>query len=138
MATLQQIRDKIDPILADLATKIDARQAVYFANNGEYFQGKWTHQAEPVDGVDTTPDNLADTPTNIQTRWNQLLAGVDLPAQLPMRIKCDVYQNAAGWGYWLTVQVKLLNGDVWQRSRNMQGNETQNTEAWHKVNVVGV
>lgn len=133
MATLVQIRDKVDPILADLATKIDNRQQVYFANNGQYWQGKWTSLNPPVDGADTTPDNLTDTPTNITTRWNQLLAGADLPSQLPMRLRCDVYENVVGWGYWLTVQVKLLNGDVWQRSRNMRGDETQNTQAWHKV-----
>lgn len=135
MATLQQIRDKIDPILATMATAIDNRQAVYFANNGEYFQGKWTHSTEPVDGADTTPDNLTDTPTNISVRWNQFLQGLELPSQLPMRIKSDVYKAPGkdGHGYVLTVQAKLLNGDVWERSRNMQGAETWRTEGWHKL-----
>jgi hypothetical protein len=133
--TLQQIQDKVNPLLVTLATAIDTRQATYLTNNGEYWQGKWTHTAEPVDGADTTPNNLADTPTNITTRWNQILQGAELPAQLPMRIKCDVYKapGANGWGYVLTVQVKLLNGNVWERSSNRVGPETWRTQGWHQV-----
>jgi hypothetical protein len=133
MATLTQIRNKVDGVLTTLAPTIDNRQVTYFANNNQYWQGKWTHTTEPVDGVDTAPNNLTDTPTNISVRWNQILQGVELPAQLPMRIRCDVYEAPGGWGYVLTAQVKLLNGDVWQRTSNRVGPETWRTQGWHQV-----
>lgn len=130
--TLQQVKDKIDPILATLATNIDARQATYFATNGEYWQGGWSHTTQPTDGTDTSPDALNQIPTNMTLKWNQILVGAEWPAQLPMRIRADVYNNGT-WGYYLTVQVRLLNGNLWERSKNMRGTDTSKTVGWHLI-----
>ncbi len=138
MATLKEIQDKVDPILAALATKIDTRQVAYSsARGGRYFQGLWTSSGNIKDGVDTAPNRLSGKPTDQTESWNDFLQAGDLPSTLPCRLECNVYRNGSGWGYYLAVEIETQSGDVYRRSRNMRGSDSAHTVAWRKLVAKG-
>lgn len=128
MATPAQIRSTIDAQLAGIWTKIQARQAVRFANTGNYAQFLWSHTAAPADGVEAAPDGTA-KPTNEAAGWQAVLA--DLLPTMAFRLRIDVYDGPSGKGYVATAQVKFGN-QVWERAQN-SGPETWRTRGWSRV-----
>lgn len=131
MATLSQVRTRVDAWLADKWPVLVARQETYFANHGHYWQGVRTHtfdlnHTSQTDG-DSSPDNLNSRPTDVEESWTTLFPaweGVSIPAVL----KVDVYDGPLGKGWVATVWV-AYNGTVYRRSRNV-GPWTERTEAW--------
>jgi hypothetical protein len=134
MATLLQLRTRVDAWLADKWPTVVARQDNYLANRGHYWQGLLTHTIVPthtnsVDG-DAVPDRLVVHPTDVFEDWKTAFPewdGVNIPAAL----KIDVYDGPQGKGWCATIYIRY-NGTLYSRSRNV-GPESERTEAWHVV-----
>lgn len=134
MPTLQEVKDIVDGWLAARWPTLQNRQALYFASHNKYFQGLWTHGTMPVDGIDSTPDNITAKPTDQAETWADF---VTLPSQFPCSLSLEVYQNAQGWGYVATVRVFVLALDrIYERSQNGAGSETFRTDPWHQVTLL--
>lgn len=132
MATLTQLRSRVDNWLAGYWPAVQARQTAYLASHGHYWQGLATTTIVPnhltAGFVDSVADRLASKPTDQVETWLNFLAeldGVALPAQLTV----DVYEAAEGHGYVATVTAQY-NGVTYSRSQNV-GPQTQRTLDWH-------
>lgn len=124
-----EIKTKVNGVLNTLWTAIQNRQTTYLANNGKYWQGKWSHSLAPAEGNDVAPDRTnIDKPTDIAEKWTDLFT---VPAVMPCSIKVDVYSGPLGIGYVGTVIVRIL-GETWTRSQN-SGPETWRTDGWSKI-----
>jgi streptogramin lyase len=134
MATLNQVRTKVDDWLALKWPTVKSRQQTYFDNHGRYWQGLITHSSVPVfttnsDG-DAIPDDLSFKPTDGLLSWEDIFPDWE-GALLPCAIKIDVYDGPQGMGYVGVVFVRY-NGTVYSRSQNV-GPESSRTKAWHIV-----
>lgn len=138
MATLQNVRDRVDTWLAARWPTVQARQTAYAAtHNGRYWQGLVSAANIPnhLTGgfADAIADRLGGKPTDQSETWLDFLPeinGVAIPAAVTM----DVYQTSAGWGYVATI-FAALNGTAYTRSQNV-GPETGRTVAWTQVAAV--
>lgn len=134
MATLAQLRTRVDAWLADKWPTIVARQQNYFANRGTYWQGLRTHTITPThtngaDG-DSVPDRLASNPTDQFSNWLNVFPewnGVPIPCC----IWCDTYGGPDGQGWIASIEI-IHNGTKYARSQNV-GPESWRTEGWHVV-----
>lgn len=134
MPTLAQTRTKVDDWLAARWPTIIARQETYYGNNGQYWQGLWTHTSPPEhtngnDG-DVAPDDLANHPTDQAESWLDFFAelqGVPITAS----VKMDTYVGPLGPGFVAEVWVKHNNTEY--RRRQNYGPESWRTVAWHIV-----
>lgn len=138
MATLIQVRTRVDTWLADKWPTITARQENYKSNRGNYWQGVRTHTVVPAhtngaDG-DTIPDRLEQEPSDAFSDWKNVFPEWDGVA-IPCALQCDVYESPQGKGYVATVFIRY-NGVLYSRSRNV-GPESHRTEAWHIVKEGG-
>lgn len=106
MATLSEVRTRVNQWLTDKWPAVVSKQDVYFAAHGEYWQGLITHTTIPtftdlVDG-DAIPDRLLSKPTNMVVSWADAfpsLVGITWPAALLM----NVYDGPAGKGWQATL-----------------------------------
>jgi hypothetical protein len=128
MATLSEIRQRVDDWLAGRWPTLVGRQEAYFANQGRYFQGFWTHTSTPADGADAAADNLAMRPSDQAARWPDLLT---LPDLLPCALRIDVYEHPSGHGWVATLRVQVA-GTVYER-RGQVGPETWRSAGWREV-----
>jgi hypothetical protein len=135
MATLQQVRTRVDAFLANIWPTIVARQQNYFANTGRYWQGLRTHTIVPAhtnstDG-DAVSDKLDESPlANRFSTWRNAFPEWDgLP--IPAAFEVQIYGGPGGQGWFATIWVRY-NGVLYSRSQNV-GPEDHLTKAWHVV-----
>lgn len=139
MASLAQVRTRVDDWLAARWPTVQARQATYAANhNGRYWQGLKTHTGEPnhttATFADATPDRMTSKPSDQAETWRDFLDeinGVAIPAVFVM----DCYQAPGGWGYVAHVYARH-NGVLYHRAQGV-GPENRN-QAWHVVDENGI
>ena len=136
MATLSQMRDRVDSWLAARWPTVVARQQNYFVNRGRYWQGLITHSLLPEhtnsrDG-DALADRLAVNPTDQFENWAVVFPEWSTEL-LPAAIQIDVYDGPAGKGWVATIWVKY-NGTIYSRSQNV-GPESHRTQSWHVVEL---
>lgn len=131
MATLAQLRTRVDDWLAARWPTVLARQDTFFANRGRYWQGLITHTVVPAHttaaDADTVADRLSFKPTDQAQSWLDVLAelsGIAFPAALAV----DVYDGTQGKGYVATIFVRY-NGTIYTRSKNV-GPESYRDVAW--------
>lgn len=134
MATLNQLRTRVDAWLADKWPTVVARQQNYFANRGQYWQGLKTHTIDPAhtngsDG-DSVPDRLNAQPTDAFSNWSNVFPEWD-GVPIPCALKVDVYDGPQGKGWVATIFIRF-NGVLYSRSQNV-GPESYRTEPWHIV-----
>jgi len=127
MAISGALLTKVNNALADIAARIEAREAIYFANNGKYWQGIRTPSIIPIDGADTVP-NLTLHPTDQVEDWN----GVTLPANIPLAIAVVVHHGPLGWGYTEMALARVSADGLYIRSRGI-GAYGVTTVGWDKV-----
>lgn len=134
MATLAQVRTRVDDWLAARWPTVQARQEVYLAAHGHYWQGKRTATLAPDHKTaafeDAKADPLTDKPTDQSETWKDFLPEIDDLA-IPCVFTVDVYSSPKGDGYVATVTA-AYNGIVYSRSHNV-GPESERTVAWHVV-----
>ncbi len=118
---------KVNAALADLATRIEAREAIFFGNNGRYWQGVLTPPIIPVDGADTPPDLVVKATNEIFT-WTQ----ANLPATIPVGIEIITHDGPLGQGFTERAWCKLGNGETWYRSKGI-GAYGVTTAGWDQV-----
>lgn len=128
MATLPQIRTKVDNWLAARWPSLVTLQESYLIAHGHYFQGLITHTTEPTDDVDTAPNRLSIKPTDQVERWGDFTV---LPATMPAALVIDIYDGPFGSGWVATVFVRVL-GNVYTRTQQV-GTEAWRNSAWAMV-----
>lgn len=134
MATVAQIQTAINTWVSNRIATIRTRQETYAANHGgRYWQARWTHSTEPVDGAATAPDTASQTPHDQPGGW--AIVNYSLPATLPLRARFDVWKSPQGWGWTLIARFKALNGDIYERRWHGAG-PGDTSAAWAKVNPV--
>lgn len=134
MATLAQLRTRVDAWLADKWPTVVARQQNYFANRGQYWQGLRTHTLYPAhtngaDG-DAVPDRLDAGPSDQFSTWRNVFPEWDgLP--IPCALQIDTYDGPQGKGWVATIFVRY-NGVLYSRSQNV-GPESGRTQPWQVI-----
>lgn len=135
MATLTQLRTRVDAWLADKWPTMVARQENYRTNRGMYWQGLITHTVVPshtnaADG-DSIADQLSVHPHDQFADWISVFPEWDgLP--IPCALEVSVYEGPTGVGWWATLYVRY-NGILYARSQNV-GPQSNLTQPWHVVN----
>jgi hypothetical protein len=134
MATLAQVRTRVDNWLEARWPTVQSRQEAYYAVHSKYWQGLRCMAAEPNHTTaqfnDAVSDLLNGKPTDQAETWLDFLAeisGVAIPAVFVM----DTYQSPGGHGYVAHVYA-AHNGTLYHRAQNV-GPETGRTVAWHAV-----
>jgi hypothetical protein len=138
MATLAQVRTRVDAFLTDKWPTVVARQQNFFINRGRYWQGLLTHTIYPAhtngaDG-DSIPDRLNSNPTDQFENWSAVFPEWDGVA-IPCALKCDPYDGPYGKGYFVTILIRY-NGVLYSRSQNV-GPETRFQYGWRVENEGG-
>lgn len=128
MATLAQIRTKVDNWLTARWPTLVNLQETYFTNHGRYFQGLITHTTEPADDIDSPPNRLLVKPTDQIEHWGDFTT---LPATMPAALVIDVYNGPHGSGWQATVFVRVLD-NVYMRTQQV-GAETWRNSTWRQV-----
>jgi hypothetical protein len=131
MATLAQVRTRVNAWLADRWPIVVARQENYRANRGRYWQGLLSHSIVPAhtngaDG-DAVADRLTQNPSDQFDTWKNVFPEWD-GAPLPAAIRCDTYSGPLGDGYCVTIFIRF-NGTLYSRSQNV-GPESHRTHDW--------
>lgn len=131
MATLAQLRTRVDSWLASHWPAFVARQENYFTNRGNYWQGLLTHSVTPAHTNGSDGDSVADRinihPTDQFEDWITAFPEWEGMA-LPAAVKVDTYDGPAGKGYCATIYVRH-NGVLYSRAQNV-GPESNRTYAW--------
>lgn len=115
MATLAQIRNKVDTFLADLWTnKIVPKQQAYFALHGRYAQILVSPQVRVAD--DATAPFTKRPPSD-----ENFAADFDFTIATPIPAQLEIHTHARGseHGFTAHVWVEVL-GKVYHRAKNYQ------------------
>lgn len=128
MATITQIRNAVNARLAALWGPFKVRQEAYRLAHGVYAQ-LLPLSSVPDDGALVTPNaNLA--PSDRPGCTASALLFSDLPAQLEMELRCDVYGRPDGTqGYYATCTVSKA-GATYTRTAWVHDGVEQTTGAW--------
>ena len=116
--TLLELQQKANPVLANIWSVIQTRQASYFANHGKYFQLLVTPDTEVVGG--------ADSPFTIRHPSDaQFIVDIDVPwaSTIPFQISVDTTDGPDGHGYSATVTAKV-GVKIYQRTRDHTNADT--------------
>jgi len=118
-------------IIANLITKIGAKQAGYFTAKSKFFQGLKI----PVGNCDGDTDVLIDSslhPPDQEESWNDFdSVTFTTNTKIPVNITLDVYDAPLGWSWVLTIDLWYAGldpdeygqtGDHW-RYRHYEGTE---------------
>ena len=124
---LADILPKINAALADVASRIEAREATYFTNHGRYWQGIMTPATVPLDGADTAPD-LTLRPTDQLEDWTNF----NLPATIPFAIGVMVHQGPLGWAFTEFAIARTSAEGYWIRTKNV-GPYGRTTAGWDRL-----
>jgi hypothetical protein len=135
MATLAQVRTRINDFLTARWPALVNMQDSYFSSKGRYFQGLWTHtaQIDQTTDNDTLADRLDDKPTDQTHSWRDRIGNALDATLFPARLRIDVYDGPRGKGWVATVQMKY-GGILYERSKNV-GPETYRTQPWRDVST---
>ena len=132
MATLNQLRTRIDNWLVTRWPLVVSRQNTYFANNGHYWQGLITHTDYPSHTTDNDNDiianNLNTHPSDQVASWLNVFSELD-GITFPAALNCSVYETTNGKGYVVSLYVKF-NDVIYSRSKNV-GPLSELTQPWH-------
>lgn len=120
--TLNELRQKADPILADFWLALKPRQDAYFAKHGKYFQLLVSPTTEVKDGVDSgfavrKPSDEVHT-IDVTVPW---------ATKIPFQIQVHEWVGPQGNGYQAIVSVKV-GEDIYMRSRT----STNVDSGWYK------
>lgn len=128
MPTLTQIRNAVNARLATLWPAFKTRQEAYRLAHGTYAQ-LLPLSSIPDDGALVTP-NTTRAPSDRPGCTASALLSTDLPAQLEMELRCDVYGNPGGaQGYYATCTVSKA-GTTYSRTAWVHEGVEQTTGTW--------
>lgn len=113
MATLIQIRDKANVILGDFWSVLQTKQNAYFAKHGKYFQLLVSPTVKVVDGVDQIFSKRIPN-----DELHQEDVDFSFGTQIPFQIQVNEWVGSDSRGYTATVRIELLDGRIFERSRN--------------------
>lgn len=136
MATLAQVKTRVDDWLAARWPTVQARQTAYAAaHNGRYWQGLRCMAVEPNHTTaqfnDAVSDLLGGHPTDQAESWLDFLPEINGGTAIPAVFVMDAYQAPSGHGYVAHVYARY-NGTLYHRTQNV-GPLTERTQAWHVV-----
>ena len=108
---LQQLKTKANTKLSIFWSALTSKQDAYFTKHGKFFQKLITNPV--VDGVDS--DYIAIEPPDEKHSAD---ADFSFSSKIPFQISIDEWDRGENAGYSVTVNVELLNGDIYTRTRN--------------------
>lgn len=118
--TLQELKAKADPILADFWTALKTKQDAYFAKRGKYFQLLVSPASTVIEGVDST--------FTVRKAGDEKFAlDVDFSwsTKIPFQIQVDEWVGEKDdIGFSMTARVELQTGDIYTRTRNSRNEDT--------------
>ena len=117
--TLAELRDKADTVLAQFWTALRTRQNAYYAKHGKYFQLLISPTTAVVDGADT--DYTVRKPFDEKFQED---VNLTFTSKIPFQIYVEEWVGPTGKGYSATVWIKLLNGDMYTRTRDNSNNDS--------------
>lgn len=123
MATLQEVRDKADAILANLWVELRNKEIAYFNKHGRYFQLLITPEVTVIDGTDS---DLSVRPSPFE----QYLEDVTLNWASKIPFQIEVHEFPDGFTGIVTVEV---NGEKYTRQQSFGNNVNR---AWTKVTAI--
>ena len=133
--SITTVRNRINNWLTPRWNHLANRQETYFAANGRYFQGLWTHAAEveQTDALDGghAATELAAKPTDQPHNWRDFIGNALDAIPFPARMRIDVYDGPQGHGWVATLQVRY-KGKVYARAQQI-GPETKRQHGWELV-----
>jgi hypothetical protein len=120
--TLQELRDKAEPILTDFWIALRDKQNAYHAKHGKYFQLLITPETAVVDGVDSdftkrSPSDEVHT-IDVDFAW---------ATKIPFQVEVHEWVRHAESGYLVRIRA-ILNGEEYRRERHKGGFDTD----WYK------
>ena len=126
MATLIQIRNKVDTFLADLwVSKLVPKQEAYFARHGRYAQVLISPEALVSDGAESI---FVKRPPSDEKNPNDFDFTIDVP--IPMQIVIDTHDRGELHGFTVTATVEVL-GKKYSRSKNYKFGGVD--AGWHET-----
>ena len=131
MATIAQLRTRVDDFIANRLPLIVARQENFRTNRGRYWQGLLTHTVVPAhtnsaDG-DSIADGLVQTPTDSLDNWAAVFPEWTADS-IPCALRVDIYDGPSGKGWVLFIFVRF-NGQLYRRGLNV-GPESSRSHGW--------
>jgi len=113
--TLVELRDKADAKLATFWSALVTKQNAYHAKHGKFFQLLVSPENAVVDGVDS--DFTLRHPSD-----EKFVVDVDFAwtEKIPFQIQVDVCECGKTSAFTAKVFVRLLNGDIYTRSRRYE------------------
>tara|TARA_R110000824_G_scaffold9415_4_gene42134 strand:+ start:27191 stop:27601 length:411 start_codon:yes stop_codon:yes gene_type:complete len=130
MADVQAILSQIDVGIQAYMPTITNLQNQFYQNTGGYMQGLFTHSSAPVDENTAPPDRLSDKPTDQDTSWEDIAAGV-MPDEMLSRIRIDIYSSSQGKGF-VVVAEKIVNDTTYEKHYNVGPEDHRNSD-WQEV-----
>lgn len=128
MATLAQIRDKVDTFLADLwVNKIVPKQEAYFAQHGRYAQVLISPTTPLEDGAEGTFELR---PAHYEQFIADFTFTIDVP--IPMQIEIHQHQRGNEFGFTAFAWV-VVNGKTYRRAKNYQFGHDD--EPWREMPI---
>lgn len=126
MATLKQIRDKVDAFLADLwVNKIVPKQEAYFAKHGRYAQVLISPENIPADDAEGT---FVKRPPSDEQFAADFEFTIDAP--IPASIEIHIHDRGDEHGFTAHVWVVVL-GKTYHRAKNYRFGGPD--VPWHEV-----
>lgn len=136
MATLAEVRARIDDWLAARWAVVVTRQSAYFNGHGRYWQGLRTHTIPPRHTAsvsdDISPDRMSVTPTDQLMSWRDVLP--EFEVSIPMALVMDVYESPEGHGWLATVYV-YYGGTLYCRIAGQGPLSPDLHRDWHTIRV---
>jgi hypothetical protein len=130
MATLPEIRDQANGLLAVIAPRIVQAQITHYRAYGRYWQGAFTHPAPPEDGLPVIGDALRRVSDEVLS-WADLRI-LDRVIDLPFRLAINVYGEGEQSGYVIIAQAKF-DGVLYQRSYAAGWRWQDRTHDWRSI-----
>ena len=123
--TLNELRQKADPILADFWQTLQTRQASYFAKHSKYFQLLVSPTDKVSEGVDS--DFSVRKPSDeVHT------VDVDVPWSTKVPFQIEVHEWVGSDKGYIAVVTAEVNGNIYKRSRNSKGEDS----GWYKEDPI--
>tara|TARA_R110000751_G_scaffold289780_1_gene396063 strand:- start:250 stop:651 length:402 start_codon:yes stop_codon:yes gene_type:complete len=127
MADVELILGQIDSGIDTYLPIIVQLEEKHLAENGEYWQGLFTHSNPPINESSEAPDQLGKSPTDQESSWNDI-AGGTIPAEMLSRIRIDTYVSPSGQGF-VVIAEKIIDGKTYSKSYNV-GPELERSTEW--------
>jgi len=106
--TLQEIKNKANPVLADFYTKMSVIQEKYKAKYGHYFDLQISPNSFVLEGIDSDFEVI---PTSLEKHLADLT--LDFPTKIPFQIKVSTNTRVDGTHWFVVTAIVKVKGSTY-------------------------